>query len=171
MNTASQQKLTASFLLCFNVHATSWRRMDVLTPIKLQFLDVSQSNQRTKIWSLWSRRWVETNLYILIWYFSSASIFDICTSKEYVVINDERQWNKRSSLPSGNDCYDDEPFTSEAWVRFETMQNQSMRVAENCPRTVETSSEGDAHFCGAIYRGWVRGNHPTMDEGMLDQKF
>ena len=84
---------------------------------------------------------------------------------------DNREWSYKSTAlkePSSiGGCNDDKTFPPNTWVRFmEEKTNNSMMIADGCLSTVQnTTSLLRYSFCGALYRGWVKEGHPSIEEG------
>jgi len=67
------------------------------------------------------------------------------------------------------ECDDDKKFKPGLWYRFQFVADEhSMKLAENCPSIVTNQTYlTNRIFCGAQYRGWIQGSHPTIEEGSL----
>ena len=91
-----------------------------------------------------------------------------------MIKGDDREWNTLTTLNTKVPiCIDDNTFVQRKWIMFarEGDVSQSMRLAENCPSLVTNASsllkDGSLYECGAVYRGWIEGSHPTSHEGLL----
>ena len=82
---------------------------------------------------------------------------------------DNREWARKSSalIEPGSGCNDDQTFEWNTWVRFQAeTTNNSMMIADGCLSTVHNTTALLKHsYCGALYRGWIMGGHPSIEEG------
>ncbi|XP_066919339.1 uncharacterized protein [Clytia hemisphaerica] len=89
----------------------------------------------------------------------------------YTVIKDEtRRWSAISDLESvlnTTTCKDDSAFPQNTWIRFDKeIGNGTLRITNDCP-SVSTNQTWlrTNSLCGALFRGWIKGEHPSVDEG------
>ena len=83
------------------------------------------------------------------------------------VQEDNREWSAISDKIGTTKCEDDETFLgAPLWIRFNSSIGETMQIAEDCPSKVENADSLLEHsYCGALKRGWIKGGHPSIDEG------
>ena len=95
---------------------------------------------------------------------------------KYTVIKDaSRRWSAISDLSdvlNTTTCKDDSAFPQNAWVRFDKEnENGTLRLAHDCPGAISDASLlKTKSYCGALFRGWIKGDHPSVEEGELPFK-
>ena len=75
-------------------------------------------------------------------------------AKKYQTLSNSER--KVTSLATSSECYK----TLFGWYRFQGAAGTQMAVA--CPTSLDT--------CGENFPGWMKGAHPTVDEGIVTKK-
>lgn len=114
-------------------------------------------------------------VYIFANYYSPLLLFDLyffvvsprLECQHYGNLTDASRFWDANIIPGrdvGRTCQDS-LFTKQ-WTRFLSQNGTDAVLADNCPSVItDIAGYMDRPPCGAMYRGWIKGSHPTEEGG------